>query len=340
MRGLWPPRRGTRGVPRARPARRRGPSRARSVASMSPLPVPLARFRVRVGAPGTQIGGPSAATVGRRRPDQTDPRRSVNIWRSSWCPFRGDGPSPFRDGPSSVGRSSGYQRLKRTLPIIASENQIDSSRGNAKQIDGPERVEASTKLRRVKSARGTVSMRMKTCPRCDSSLDDEARYCVAAAPKRRTPPRNSTSTYSGRPSRWPPSPGGRAAGGGDFGNDGGGTGNDGGGSGFVPTEQLTDREQLWAPRLLRLRLRDDSSSRSRWSRRSVPSPDSRRDRDLAADPPPDRGAAREPAETRGDGRAVRGIRAARRRAARGFISHSRHRPPATRSETRPPPPPR
>jgi len=39
--------------------------------------------------------------------------------------------------------------------------------------------------------------------------------------------------------------GGRGGGGGgDFGNAGNAE-SDGGGSGFVPTEQLTDREQLW-----------------------------------------------------------------------------------------------
>jgi len=165
-------------------------------------------------------------------------------------------------------------------------------------------------------------MRMKTCPRCDSSLDDEARYCVDCGPsnggRRRGTRRVRTAAgpAGGRRVR-----GTGGGGGGDFGNAGNAE-SDGGGSGFVPTEQLTDREQLWRRGWLLRRLRDDC-------RRAHAGPAGRRlplilggIAILPPIPSSDRGAAREPAETRGDGRAVRGVRAARRRAARSLINTS------------------
>jgi hypothetical protein len=90
-------------------------------------------------------------------------------------------------------------------------------------------------------------MRMKTCPRCDSSLDDEARYCVDCGAPQTEDAAEELDEYVQRQAQQvaAESGGTGGGGGGDFGNDGGGTGNDGGGSGFVPTEQLTDREQLW-----------------------------------------------------------------------------------------------
>ncbi|PAU83807.1 zinc ribbon domain-containing protein [Halorubrum salipaludis] len=76
---------------------------------------------------------------------------------------------------------------------------------------------------------------MKTCPRCDSSLDDEARYCVECGAPQTEDAAEELDEYVRRQAQ--------QTGGGSGGGDN--AGDDGGGSGFVPTEELTDREQLW-----------------------------------------------------------------------------------------------
>ena len=77
-------------------------------------------------------------------------------------------------------------------------------------------------------------MGMKTCPRCDSSLDDEARYCVECGAPQTEDAAEELDEYVQRQAQQMTADSG-----------GGGGGNDGGGSGFAPTEELTDREQLW-----------------------------------------------------------------------------------------------
>jgi hypothetical protein len=78
-------------------------------------------------------------------------------------------------------------------------------------------------------------MRMKTCPRCDSSLDDEARYCVECGAPQTEDAAEELDEYVQRQAQQTAS-GSGSGGGGNEGSDG---------SGFVPTEELTDREQLW-----------------------------------------------------------------------------------------------
>jgi len=79
-------------------------------------------------------------------------------------------------------------------------------------------------------------MRMKTCPRCDSSLDDEARYCVECGAPQTEDAAEELDEYVQRQAQQMTA---------DSGGAGGGNDGSGGGSGFVPTDQLTDREQLW-----------------------------------------------------------------------------------------------
>jgi len=107
----------------------RSESRARSVASMSLSAFPSPGFvcePARLVSKSVRPLRPSAVVV---RPDRSAPFGEdlevivVSVSR--------DGPSRSA-GPLSVGTSSGSQRLKRTLPIIVSENQIDSSRRNAR----------------------------------------------------------------------------------------------------------------------------------------------------------------------------------------------------------------
>ncbi|WP_123623811.1 zinc ribbon domain-containing protein [Halorubrum sp. CSM-61] len=78
---------------------------------------------------------------------------------------------------------------------------------------------------------------MKTCPRCDSSLDDEARYCVECGAPQTDAAAEELDEYVQRQAQQLTAESGGAS--------GGNTGGNGGGSGFVPTEELTDREQLW-----------------------------------------------------------------------------------------------
>lgn len=81
-------------------------------------------------------------------------------------------------------------------------------------------------------------MRMKTCPRCESSIDDEARYCVDCGAPQTEAAAEELDEYVQEQAR--KVAGGSGGGGGGFGDGGGESA-----SGFAPTEELTDREQLW-----------------------------------------------------------------------------------------------
>ncbi|RLM63044.1 zinc ribbon domain-containing protein [Halorubrum sp. Atlit-26R] len=75
---------------------------------------------------------------------------------------------------------------------------------------------------------------MKTCPRCDSSLDDEARYCVECGTPQTEDAADELNEFVQRQAQQVAAE-----------SEGGVDGDEDGGSGFVPTEELTDREQLW-----------------------------------------------------------------------------------------------
>lgn len=85
---------------------------------------------------------------------------------------------------------------------------------------------------------------MKTCPRCDSSLDDEARFCVECGAPQTEDAAEELDEYVQRQAQQV-----AAESGGGGGGNGGMDGSDGASgeadSGFVPTAQLSDREQLW-----------------------------------------------------------------------------------------------
>jgi hypothetical protein len=83
-------------------------------------------------------------------------------------------------------------------------------------------------------------MRMKTCPRCESSIDDEARYCIDCGAPQTEAAAEELDEYVQRQAQQVAAESGAAGDG--FGDSSGG---DGGDSGFAPTAQLTDREQLW-----------------------------------------------------------------------------------------------
>lgn len=83
-------------------------------------------------------------------------------------------------------------------------------------------------------------MRMKTCPRCESSIDDEARYCVDCGAPQTEPAAEEFDEYVQRQARQVAD--GSGAAGDGFGE---GSGGGDGGTGFAPTGDLTDREQLW-----------------------------------------------------------------------------------------------
>lgn len=86
-------------------------------------------------------------------------------------------------------------------------------------------------------------MRMKTCPRCESSIDDEARYCVDCGAPQTEAAAEELDEYVQQQARQVAADSGAAGGGGGGGD--GGSGGEGGVAGFVSTEELTDREQLW-----------------------------------------------------------------------------------------------
>ena len=83
-------------------------------------------------------------------------------------------------------------------------------------------------------------MRMKTCPRCESSIDDEARYCIDCGAPQTEPAAEEFDEYVQRQAQQMASESGAAGDG--F---GGSAGDGGGNSGFAPAAELTDRQQLW-----------------------------------------------------------------------------------------------
>jgi hypothetical protein len=83
-------------------------------------------------------------------------------------------------------------------------------------------------------------MRMKTCPRCESSIDDEARYCIDCGAPQTEPAAEEFDEYVQRQAKQVAAESGAAADG--FGD--GSAGGDGG-SGLASSEALTDRQQLW-----------------------------------------------------------------------------------------------
>ncbi|WP_418285576.1 zinc-ribbon domain-containing protein [Halorubrum sp. DTA46] len=82
---------------------------------------------------------------------------------------------------------------------------------------------------------------MKTCPRCESSIDDEARYCIECGAPQTEPAAEEFDEYVQRQAKQVAAESGTGAGGGS----GGERRADGAGSGFASMEELTDREQLW-----------------------------------------------------------------------------------------------
>ena len=81
---------------------------------------------------------------------------------------------------------------------------------------------------------------MKTCPRCESSIDDEARYCADCGAPQTEAAAEELDEYVQRQAR-------QVAGDSGAGGENGGESSDGDGgvAALVPTEELTDREQLW-----------------------------------------------------------------------------------------------
>lgn len=81
---------------------------------------------------------------------------------------------------------------------------------------------------------------MKTCPRCESSVDDEARYCADCGAPQTEAAAEELDEYVQRQARQVAGDSGAGGGNGGESSDG-----DGGVAALVPTEELTDREQLW-----------------------------------------------------------------------------------------------
>ena len=81
---------------------------------------------------------------------------------------------------------------------------------------------------------------MPSCPRCESSISDEARYCIECGAPQTEAAADELDEYVQRQAQQVAAESGAAGGG--FGED---TASGGGGSAFLPAEELTDREQLW-----------------------------------------------------------------------------------------------
>ncbi len=78
-------------------------------------------------------------------------------------------------------------------------------------------------------------MKMKSCPRCEASIDDEARYCAECGAPQTEAAAEELDEYVQRQAQ-------QVAADAGTGGSGGGGGSD---DGFSPTEALSDREQLW-----------------------------------------------------------------------------------------------
>jgi len=81
---------------------------------------------------------------------------------------------------------------------------------------------------------------MKTCPRCESSIDDEARYCIDCGAPQTEAAAEELDEYVQRQAQQVASESGASGNG--FGDE---AADDGGDDGFVATANLTDRQQLW-----------------------------------------------------------------------------------------------
>ncbi|MFD1570898.1 zinc ribbon domain-containing protein [Halorubrum laminariae] len=78
---------------------------------------------------------------------------------------------------------------------------------------------------------------MKSCPRCEASIDDEARYCAECGAPQTEAAAEELDEYVQRQAQQVAA---------DAGGSGGGVGDDGRSSdGFSPADALSDREQLW-----------------------------------------------------------------------------------------------
>jgi len=78
-------------------------------------------------------------------------------------------------------------------------------------------------------------MKMKSCPRCEASIDDEARYCAECGAPQTEEAAEELDEYVQRQAQQVAADAGT-----------GGSGDDGGADdGLSPTEALSDREQLW-----------------------------------------------------------------------------------------------
>jgi len=84
---------------------------------------------------------------------------------------------------------------------------------------------------------------MKSCPRCEASIDDGARFCVECGAPQTEDAAEELDEYVQRQAETVVAESGMGAGGGNGRGDG--DENDEATSRFVPTEDLTDREQLW-----------------------------------------------------------------------------------------------
>jgi len=80
---------------------------------------------------------------------------------------------------------------------------------------------------------------MKTCPRCESSIDDEARYCVDCGAPQTEAAAEELDEYVQRQAQ---QIAGDSGAGGEESGFGEGAADD---DSFLSTEELTDREQLW-----------------------------------------------------------------------------------------------
>ncbi|EMA65956.1 hypothetical protein C461_12313 [Halorubrum aidingense JCM 13560] len=82
---------------------------------------------------------------------------------------------------------------------------------------------------------------MKTCPRCESSIDDGARYCIDCGAPQTEPAAEELDEYVQRQAQQVAA----ESGGGAVGGSGGEGQTGGNGDSFASMAELTDREQLW-----------------------------------------------------------------------------------------------
>ncbi|TKX77894.1 zinc ribbon domain-containing protein [Halorubrum sp. SD626R] len=76
---------------------------------------------------------------------------------------------------------------------------------------------------------------MKSCPRCEASIDDEARYCAECGAPQTEAAAEELDEYVQRQAQQVAADAGTGGSAGDGGSD----------DGLSPTEALSDREQLW-----------------------------------------------------------------------------------------------